>query len=248
MSALTLGMIGLRRAGACRRWLAAGVTVHGWDADPRQAAAAAAVGVHVWPSAVGVVQRLPASRVVWLDIAPGRATEVAVQDVWPELARGEVIVDGGDGDWRDARRREAALASAGVRFADAADLDSEILVGGSGEAVTALHALLVARGAWRHCGGAGAAHFVRMVHAGVAVAAQAARAEAQALLAAHPELVRAQTTLPVASLAAPGLRTLAQGVVHAAHATGVAAPMLSLALALPSASSGAGAGEGDGGS
>ncbi|MFO1414371.1 MAG: NAD(P)-binding domain-containing protein [Burkholderiales bacterium] len=231
MASLAIGLVGLRRADAWQRWLAAGVTVHGCDADPAHAAAAARAGVHVWPSAVAVAQAVPAPRVVWVDVAPGRTTEVALQDVWPELARGEVIVDGGAGDWRDARRREASLAAAGVRFADAALRADGMHVGGNAAAIAAMHPMLDALGAWRHCGAAGAAHFLRMVDAGVALATEAARAEAGALVAAHPELVAAAAGYPGAAASAPAAEH-AHGVIHAALARGVPAPVLSLALAL----------------
>lgn len=232
MTPPTLGLFGLRRARLYRRWLAAGVLVEGWDADSGYRTAAEAAGVRVRPSAAALAQGLPAPRVVWLDVAPGRTTELALQDVWPELARGELIVDGGDGDWRDARRREAALAAAGVHFADAFDDGEQLHIGGSDAALAALHPLLVLRGGWRHCGAAGAAHFVRMVHAGVALAAHAAQAEAEALLAAAPRILGAHVTLPRVPAAPRPSPALAHGVLHAAHAAGVAAPMLSLALAL----------------
>lgn len=231
MTTLALGLVGLRHAERYRRWLDAGVAVHGYDGDPQRVAAAVRAGVEVRASAVAVAQGLPRPRVVWLDVLPGRTTELAIQDVWPELARGELIVDGGDGDWRDARRREASLAAAGVHFADVALVDGELLVGGGDASMTALRPLLAAWGAWRHCGAAGAAHFVRMVHAGVAVATQAAREEAQALLAAHPELVHMPRAWPDRAPLAPTALT-ARGVVHAAQAAGLPAPVLSLALAL----------------
>lgn len=232
MSPLAIGLVGLRNASSWKAWLAAGVAVHGCDPDPVHASAAAQSGVRVWPSAVAVAQAVPAPRVVWVDVAPGRATEIALQDVWPELAWGEVIVDGGEGDWRDARRREAALASAGVRFADAADRAATLHVGGRHEAIDSLRMLLDAHGAWRHCGAVGSAHFIGMVEAGVALATATARAEALALFAAHPELVHppADCMSPAGGPASPPARV--HGVVHAALARGVSTPVLSLALAL----------------
>ena len=120
----------------------------------------------------------------------GTATELALQDVWPELSAGDVIVDAGDAQYRDAPRRAAALASVGIHFADCGmrDGDSDaatVLLGGSAEAariVGPLARIAAGKGVYAHCGPAGAGHFVRMVNDGVERAVLRAFAEGAALL------------------------------------------------------------------
>jgi 6-phosphogluconate dehydrogenase len=245
MPPLALGLVGLRRPALYRRWLAAGVRVLGFDADRDRAATAEDAGVVLCASATAVAKALAAPRVVWIDVAPGRPTELALQDVWPELARGEVIVDGGDGHYRDAPRRAAALASAGLHFADCGAVDGvqavgAIAVGATREAVALLAPALDALhaggdAAWLHCGLPGAGHYVRMVRAGRDVAMDAAEAEARALLHGRRDLALDADAVEAfwrrhERGPAHASRALAHGTVNEALEQGVAAPVLSMAL------------------
>ena len=78
-------------------------------------------------------------------VPAGRVTELAVEEVWPELARGDVIVDGGNANYKDSQRRGAALATAGIRFVDCGvsggvwglDNGYALMFGGDAEAAAA---------------------------------------------------------------------------------------------------------------
>src|SRR5262249_40096447 len=96
-----------------------------------------------------------APRVAWLDLATGFATELAIQDMWPEFAPGDVIVDAGGGTAEDGRRRAASLASAHIHFVDCRITDAMLFVGGSAAAVRVIPPYLDLLGAWTHCGLAG---------------------------------------------------------------------------------------------
>src|SRR4029453_3333713 len=85
----------------------------------------------------------------------GLDTELAIQDVWPEFAPGDVIVDAGGGSAEDGRRRAASLASARIRFVDCRVGDNELFVGGDADAIRLIARYLDCLGAWTHCGPAG---------------------------------------------------------------------------------------------
>jgi 6-phosphogluconate dehydrogenase len=237
-----IGFVGLHDGRAARRLVRAGMRVLGFDAAGHGAALAEA-NVTLMPSAVALARALSPPRVVWLDVPAGVATELAIADVWPEMAAGDVIVDAGPAHFADARRRAAALATVGIHFVDCAlrHEPGAMLTGGHPDAapVVAPYAALLAPGShWRHCGPAGAAHYARMVLAGVGVAVAAARAEGLALLAARREFALDATAIaaswnadamPLHDVAPP---TIAGGTVNAAMEHGVAAPVLSLALML----------------
>src|SRR3954468_13985042 len=103
--AMEIAIVGLGRMGGnmARRLARAGVRVVGSDADN-----ATRLALHrervVEPadSARAMVAHLPPPRVVWLMVPAGTATEVMIEDVWPELARGDVIVDGGNAYYKDS--------------------------------------------------------------------------------------------------------------------------------------------------
>ena len=166
---MDIGFVGLRRDAVARRLAQAGIRVLGVDADGRAEALAAESVLVAMPDTVALARALAAPRVVWLDLATGFATELAIQDAWPELAPGDVIVDAGGGDASDGHRRAASLASARIHFIDCFVHGDEsrlaLSVGGDPVAVRVLapYADIVAGATqWTHCGPPGAGY-----HAGL---------------------------------------------------------------------------------
>src|SRR5690242_20404401 len=180
---MDIGLIGLGRMGGnmARRLSRAGVRVVGFDPDAGVRDALAGEGV-IDPatSLQAVAAKLTAPRVVWLMVPAGRVTELTVQDLWPELARGDVIVDGGNANYKDSQRRAAGLATAGIEFVDCGVSGGvhglangyTLMFGASDAAARAIgrYVRILApapeRG-WLHCGPAGAGHFVKMIHNGI---------------------------------------------------------------------------------
>lgn len=247
---MDIGIVGFRNHHVARHLAEAGVRVRAFDARGGASTATAGDGVTAMPTAVALARALPAPRVVWLDVAPGPPTELMIEEVWPELAAGDVIVDAAAAaHFRDSRRRAAALGSVGIHFVDCAlhgDVGREecaLLTGGHADAarIVAPFAALLAPGpggGWRHCGPAGAAHYVRMILGAVEVAQRSARAEGLALLRGRHEFgldVKAMADLwrlggDGDGGAVPG--AVASGAIDEAVEQGVPSPVLSLALML----------------
>jgi 6-phosphogluconate dehydrogenase len=201
---MQIGIVGLGRMGGnmARRFRRAGVEVFGFDADPATASALAAEDVlEAAPSIVELPRRLKAPRVIWLMVPPGRTTELAVEDLWPELARGDLIVDGGNANYKDSQRRALALASAGLRFVDCGvsggvwglENGYTLMFGGDADAAAMIEPFVkilapAADSGWLHCGPCGAGHFVKMIHNGIEYAMMEAYAEGFALLKNNAKL------------------------------------------------------------
>jgi len=201
---MDIGLIGLGRMGGnmARRLARAGVRVVGFDADVATRDALAREGA-IEPAAAlqAVAAQLAPPRVVWLMLPAGRATELAIQDLWPELARGDVIVDGSNANYKDSQRRAAGLATAGIELVDCGvsggvwglEHGYTLMYGGSRDAARRVEpfARVLAPAADRgflHCGPAGAGHFVKMIHNGIEYGMMQAYAEGFALLANKREL------------------------------------------------------------
>ena len=195
---MDIGLVGLGRMGAnmARRLARGGVRVVGFDADANVRAALARESVSESADSIrALVTALPAPRVVWLMVPAGDITELTVQDVWPELARGDLIVDGGNAHYKDSQRRAAALASAGIRFVDCGVSGGvwglthgyTLTFGGDADAAKMILPFVKIlapahdRG-YLHCGPAGAGHFVKMIHNGIEYGMMQAYAEGFALL------------------------------------------------------------------
>jgi len=200
---MQIGIVGLGRMGGnmARRLHRGGVDVIGFDPDAKAAAALSSEGVlEAMPSIVALAKRLSAPRVVWLMVPAGHATELAVQDVWPELARGDVIVDGGNANYKDSQRRGAALASAGLDFVDCGvsggiwglENGYTLMFGGSAAATNTIEPYVkilapAPDAGWLHCGPCGAGHFVKMIHNGIEYGMMQAYAEGFSLLKGKEE-------------------------------------------------------------
>jgi 6-phosphogluconate dehydrogenase len=125
-----------------------------------------------------LVSQLEAPRAVWLMIPAGAPTEAAFQKLLELCAPGDVIVDGGNSNFRDSQRRAEEASQRGLSFLDAGvsggiwgrEIGYCLMVGGEKEAVDRLEPVFVdlaPEDGYAHVGPAGAGHFVKMVHNGI---------------------------------------------------------------------------------
>ncbi len=184
---MKVGMVGLGKMGGnmAARLAGGGHEVVGYDAF----ADTSSVG-----SLAELVARLDAPRVVWAMVPAGEPTEEVVRELGGLLAAGDVVVDGGNANWRDSVRRGGVLAERGIGFVDAGTSGgvwglSEgycLMVGGEDEHVAVAQpvfdTLAPAEGGFVHTGPVGTGHFTKMVHNGIEYGLMQAYAEGYELL------------------------------------------------------------------
>ena len=144
-----------------------------------------------------LVAALAPPRAVLLMIKAGAAVDETIAALGGLLAPGDIIIDGGNADFHDTRRRSAALAERGIRFlgmgisggAEGARHGPSIMVGGAPEAWAAVRDIfeaIAARYEGDPCaallGPDGAGHFVKTVHNGIEYADMQLIAEIYGLL------------------------------------------------------------------
>lgn len=204
---MQLGMIGLGRMGAnmVRRLMLAGHTCVVHDAQPDAVAASCAQGAIGAASLAELAAQLERPRAVWL-MVPAGAVDAALAQLTPHLDPGDIVIDGGNSYYRDDVRRAKQLSAVGMHYVDVgtsggvagAERGYCLMIGGEKTTVDHLTPLFsalapgvgtVARTPGRsgasapaeegylHCGGAGAGHFVKMVHNGIEYGMMAAYAE-----------------------------------------------------------------------
>ena len=184
---MKLGMVGLGRMGGnmAERLRADGHEVVGYDVFSD------ATDVATLEELVGA---LPTPRLVWVMVPAGDPTEDTVNSLAGLLAEGDVVVDGGNSNWRDSTRRAEALRGAGIGFIDAGTSGGVwgrtegycLMVGGEPEAVAFAQPAfdaLAPEGGFVHTGAAGTGHFTKMVHNGIEYGLMQAYAEGYELLA-----------------------------------------------------------------
>ena len=195
---MKLGIIGLGRMGARmgKRIALGGHEVVGFDRDPAARKAFAGKGKKAAASLAALVKGLPAPRIVWLMVPAGDPTEATLAALSPLLARGDIVVDGGNSNYKDTQRRAREHAKRGVAFVDCGTSGGvwgekngySLMVGGEKKAVDRLRPLLETlapakdRG-WGHVGRPGAGHFAKMIHNGIEYGLMQAYAEGFSILA-----------------------------------------------------------------
>ncbi|ASU78234.1 phosphogluconate dehydrogenase (NADP(+)-dependent, decarboxylating) [Actinopolyspora erythraea] len=144
-----------------------------------------------------LVESLERPRRVVIMVKAGPATDAVIDELVPMLDTGDVLVDAGNANFTDTRRREAALAERGVHFVGTGVSGGEegalhgpsIMPGGSAAAYRELEPVLRSIAAnvdgtpcVTHVGADGAGHFVKMVHNGIEYADMQLIAETYDLL------------------------------------------------------------------
>ncbi|HST25037.1 MAG TPA: decarboxylating 6-phosphogluconate dehydrogenase [Gaiellaceae bacterium] len=125
-----------------------------------------------------LVSKLEAPRVAWMMVPAGDATEQTYETLLGLLEPGDVLVDGGNSNWRDSQRRAAGAKEKGIRYLDAGvsggiwGLEGGycVMVGGEPDAFAVVEPLcrdLTEPGGYAHVGASGAGHFTKMVHNGI---------------------------------------------------------------------------------
>ncbi len=194
---MDIGMIGLGRMGAnmAERLHRGGHRVVGYDPGADARAAAVTRGLEAVESVEALVAALPAPRALWLMVPAGGAVDATVALLRTLLQPGDVIVDGGNSNYRDSQRRALELAGDGIAYLDCGTSGGiwglaegySLMVGGDTDAATRLAPLFQAlapapdRG-WGHVGPSGAGHYSKMIHNGIEYGMMQAYAEGFALL------------------------------------------------------------------
>jgi 6-phosphogluconate dehydrogenase len=196
-------MIGLGKMGAnmARRLIKGGHEIVGYN---RTAAVTQEMverdGLTAAFSLEELVEQLPKPRVIWIMVPAGKPTEEMIDSLSPLLEAGDIIVDGGNSNYKDTLRRGKTLEGKGIDLLDAGTSGGiwglqegySMMVGGSPAAVERIKPLLQTlapapdRG-WGHVGPYGSGHFVKMVHNGIEYGMMQAYAEGFEILKAKEE-------------------------------------------------------------
>jgi 6-phosphogluconate dehydrogenase len=177
---MRVGMVGLGRMGGSMsvRLLRHGHDVVGYTRSEGTRAEARAQGVECVASLEDLVEAMTPPRTVWCMVPAGDPTESTVAELGRLCGRGDLVVDGGNSNWRDSQRRDRELGERGIAFVDAGVSGGIwglaegycLMLGGSAQEVERLAPVLDAlapEDGWAHVGPSGAGHFVKMVHNGV---------------------------------------------------------------------------------
>jgi 6-phosphogluconate dehydrogenase len=146
------------------------------------------------------VNKLEGQKIVWLMLPAGDITEKQIESLIPKLNKGDIIIDGGNSNYKDSQRRGAMLAELGIGFMDCGTsggiwgLENGycLMVGGTKEVAEAMKPILQALApatdkGWAHVGPVGSGHFTKMIHNGIEYGMMQAMAEGLDLIKGKEE-------------------------------------------------------------
>ena len=187
---MRVGFIGLGRMGGnmVRRLLLGGHEVVAYNRSPEKTREIASEGAEAAFGIAELVGKLAAPRVVFVMVPAGDATEAQVTELLEHLEASDVIVDGGNSNFKDSVRRHALCAERGVRFVDAGvsggiwglQIGYCLMAGGDDDAVAIAEPAfrtLAPEDGYLHAGPSGAGHYVKMIHNGIEYGLMEAYAE-----------------------------------------------------------------------
>jgi 6-phosphogluconate dehydrogenase len=201
LHSMQIGLIGLGKMGSgmAQRLLKGGIDVVGFDANEQARELAQDAGISTVPTLDALAASLDAPRSFWVMVPPGEITTTVITSLAALAQPGDLVVDGGNSDFRDAPARRDAMEAAGGRFADVGVSGGQwgwktgygLMVGSTEEDFSRLEPVLTALssdGGFTRVGGVGAGHFVKAIHNGVQYGIMQAYAEGFAMLSAHDEI------------------------------------------------------------
>jgi 6-phosphogluconate dehydrogenase len=177
---MQLAMVGLGKMGAnmTSRLLLDKHQVVAFDFSAEAVARAVSEGATGASSLADLVAKLSAPKVVWIMVPAGKPTDDTITSLLEHLGPGDVIIDGGNSNFRESQARCKLAKAKGVDFVDAGTSGGVwglkngycLMVGGDAAAVKKVEPIfltLAPKDGYAYVGPSGAGHFSKMVHNGI---------------------------------------------------------------------------------
>jgi 6-phosphogluconate dehydrogenase len=178
-----------------RRLVCGGHRVVGFARNPDALRRVAETGATPAASFEALVNGLKPPRAIWLMVPAGAAVDETIAALSPRLCSDDVIIDGGNSNYKDTQRRAQLLLPENIQYVDAGTSGGiwglengySIMAGGDERVIARLRPIFETlapapdRG-WGRVGPIGAGHFTKMIHNGIEYGLMQAYAEGFALM------------------------------------------------------------------
>lgn len=194
---MDIAMIGLGKMGANMtiRLLQGGHRVVVFDLNQTAIQTAEEHGAQSIRALSELHDKLEPPRITWVMVPQGEPTENIIIELGKILSSGDIIIDGGNSNYKDTIRRGVALAGRGVHFVDVGTSGGvwgltegySMMIGGDEMVVDRLRPIFISLApgpdkGWGRVGPVGSGHFVKMIHNGIEYGLMEAYAEGFELL------------------------------------------------------------------
>jgi len=200
---MELAMVGLGKMGLnmSTRLVRGGHRVVGYARTAETVESAVKLGAEGAYSLEEAVGKLSAPRIVWLMVPAGEVTYNTIEKLSGLLSTGDIVIDGGNSNYKDSVRHAEMLEPKGIDFVDCGTSGGiwgltegySLMIGGKAEVVEKMRPIFETLApaldkGWGHVGPHGAGHFVKMVHNGIEYGMMQAFAEGFSIMKAKEEL------------------------------------------------------------
>jgi len=192
---MRLAMIGLGRMGGnmSERLMKGGHEVIVFDRSAEAITKYAGLGATDSSSAADAAGKMTGPRIVWIMVPAGKPVDETIAALLPALQKGDVIIDGGNSNFRDSMRRAAELQPKGIEFVDSGTSGGIwglangycLMIGASESAFKLCEPIfrtLAPDNGYAHVGPPGSGHYVKMIHNGIEYGMLQAYAEGYEIL------------------------------------------------------------------
>ncbi len=154
------------------------IDVIGYDVNQASVDELIKAGMKGATSLADLIAKLPKPRIIWVMVPAGVITERVIVDLSTMLDENDIVIDGGNSNYRDSIRRYELLKSNHIHFLDCgtsggmngARFGASLMIGGDDaiyQLVKPLFQAIAKENGFAHMGPAGSGHFVKMVHNGI---------------------------------------------------------------------------------
>jgi len=200
---MKIAMLGLGKMGGnmSARLIRNGISVVGFDSNAAVVKQLVETEKLIGAESVSdALSKLDGQKIVWMMLPAGEITEKQINDLIPQLSPGDIIVDGGNSNYKHSVKMGSMLSEHQIGFMDCGTSGGVwglengycLMVGGTPEVAKAVEPVLRAlavtpQNGWLHAGPVGSGHFTKMIHNGIEYGMMESFAEGLELLKGKEE-------------------------------------------------------------
>lgn len=135
-------------------------------------------GIETANSVEELCRKLNSRKVIWLMVPAGEIVDSVITSLLPYLSKNDIIIDGGNSNYKDSKRRYSKLKGQGIDFLDCGTSGGTsgalngacTMIGGDAEVfeyVSEVFKNISVENGSLYTGAAGSGHFTKMVHNGI---------------------------------------------------------------------------------
>lgn len=174
---MKIGFVGLGKMGAkmTERLLKGGHEVAVYDKNSDSVNGMQKIGAIATSSMEDLIEKLPEKKIIWLMVPSGKSIDESLEILLPIMNKGDIIIDGGNSNWRESQKRASKTKKTGIYFIDCGTSGGVwglengycLMYGGELESIKILEPIfktLAPENGYIHCGPCGSGHFTKMIH------------------------------------------------------------------------------------